>query len=86
MATKHIDQVEIHPVLDRITITVPTVEQALADPLEYEVSHSILGWTLAELNRKCSLLINDKEAARVIRAQKAALVYDGFYENDEVVK
>ena len=59
------------------------VKKALLDPLSYEVAHGILGWTLQGLDNEFALLISQQEAAQIIRAQKAAQVYDGFYDDTD---
>lgn len=48
---------------------IPLVAEAVANPIDYEVCHSVLGWTLADIDGKIALCITAAEAEQIIKAQ-----------------
>ena len=50
--------------------TIPEVENALKDPVNYEVVYNFLGYNLHEIGSDISLLISESDAAKIINEIK----------------
>lgn len=51
-------------------LEIPTVERALADPLSFEVSFNLLGWTLSFAGEGLATCISEEDAMKIISAIK----------------
>ncbi len=51
---------------------MPEVMAAMRSPLDYEVSRSLLGWTLCEVGSELSLVITAEQAWVIVTAMEVA--------------
>lgn len=49
-----------------VSVKVPTVEDALEHPENYEVSLNWLGWGLQEIGEGVTLCLSDADAVRIV--------------------
>lgn len=65
--------------MDKIVLKtgrIPDLAEAVKDPLEYEVTRSLLGWTVAHVGEDVTLLISEAEGRLLLRLMEAAEAAD----------